>query len=75
MAATISFGADYAIPAAPHVGRTVSSILNDGSVRTTLGFDDNVQGYVRGQAVDGNYVLAEGDSLSIQSRAAQKAGK
>jgi hypothetical protein len=54
-------------------GTTVGSIINDQHLRAVLGSSENVTALVEGAVVDNGYVLEEGDTVTLQGRAATKA--
>jgi hypothetical protein len=54
-------------------GTTVGSVINDPNIRSVIGSGDNVSALVEGAAVDPSYVLEEGDTVTLQGRAAVKA--
>lgn len=52
---------------------TVSSVLSSASVKAELGFGDNVRALVNGVEQTGASVLTDGVTLTIETRANQKA--
>jgi hypothetical protein len=54
-------------------GTTVGALIADPNIKAVVGYGENVTPIVAGAAVDTGYALAEGDTVTLQARAAVKA--
>jgi hypothetical protein len=54
-------------------GTTVGALLADPNIRAVAGFGENVTPIIEGAVVDQSYSLADGETVSLQARAATKA--
>lgn len=54
-------------------GTTVGNLISDPNIKAVVGFGENVTPIVEGASVDHAYVLEEGDTVTLQARAAVKA--
>ena len=67
---TVSFGLDNSITTK---ATTVGSILSNERIKAFLGFDAAaVEAVINGAVVGSNYLLAEGDSLTLRQKAGTK---
>jgi hypothetical protein len=54
-------------------GTTVGNIIGDSNIKAVVGFGDNVTPIVEGSTVDNTYALQDGDTVTLQAKAAVKA--
>jgi sulfur carrier protein ThiS len=72
MQLTIEHGMQSSTVSRPE-GTTVGNLLSDPNIRAVVGAGENVTPVVEGSVVDHNYVLQEGDTVTLQARADVKA--
>jgi hypothetical protein len=54
-------------------GTTVGALLADANIKAVVGFGENVTPIVDGSTVESSYTLQDGDTVTLQGRAAVKA--
>ena len=54
-------------------GTTIGALLADPNIKAVVGFGENVTPVVEGSTVDSSYTLEDGDTVTLQGRAAVKA--
>ena len=54
-------------------GATVGAIIADNSTKIILGYGDNVKALINGVEMSGDTVPSDGDEITIETRANQKA--
>jgi hypothetical protein len=54
-------------------GTTIGALLQDPNIKAVVGFGDAVTPIVEGATVDNSYALQDGDTVTLQGRAAVKA--
>lgn len=72
MQITIEHGMQSVTVSRPE-GTTVGSLISDPNIKAVVGFGENVTPIIEGSAVDMSYPLEDGDSVTLQGRAAVKA--
>jgi len=72
MQLTIEHGLQSVTIARPE-GTTVGALLQDANIKAVVGFGDAVTPIVDGSTVDNSYELTDGDTITLQARAAVKA--
>jgi hypothetical protein len=72
MQLTIEHGMQSVTIARPE-GTTVGALLQDPNIKAVVGFGDAVTPIVDGSTVDNSYELSDGDTITLQARAAVKA--
>lgn len=72
MQITIEHGMQSVTVSRPE-GTTVGALINDPNIRAVTGAGENVTPIVEGSAVDVSYALEDGDTVTLQARAAVKA--
>jgi hypothetical protein len=72
MQLTIEHGLQSVTVARPD-GTTVGALLADPNIRAVVGFGEHVTPVVDGATVEDTFVLTDGDTVTLQSRAATKA--
>jgi translation initiation factor IF-1 len=68
----IKFGHSNEVNKSADVFTTVGAILRNASLRTALGFGDNVEAHVNGAAVNNSYALRSGDIVELVTKANSK---
>ena len=51
---------------------TVGSVMSNERIKAFLAFGDNVEAVINGAVVDSNYLLAEGDNVTLRQKAGTK---
>lgn len=69
---TIKFGRDNEVRKAATEFTTVGQVLRNASLKSTLGFGDNVEAHVNGAAVGGTFALRDGDIVVLITKANSK---
>lgn len=69
----VSFGGGNSIERSVPEGTTVAAILSDRSVKSYLGFGDNVKAVIDGTAQEGSAPLSQGDHIQVETVSNQKA--
>lgn len=69
---TVRYGSDSR-PVTVSSGATVGAIIADNSTRLILGYGDNVKALINGVEMSGDTVPSDGDEITIETRANQKA--
>lgn len=54
-------------------GTTVGNLVNDPNIKAITGHGENVSPVVEGSVVDNTYAVQDGDTVTLQARAAVKA--
>lgn len=72
MQLTIEFGMQSVTVSRPE-GTTVGALLQDPNIKAVVGFGEGVTPIVEGATVDNSYALEDGDTVTLQARAAVKA--
>jgi len=70
---TITFGLSNSVTKAAESYPTVNSVISDASLRQVLGFGDNVEARVNGVTCDVGQALADGDVITLVTKANSKA--
>lgn len=69
----VSFGGGNSVERSVPEGTTVGTILSDRSVKSFLGFGDNVKAVIDGTAQDASAPLSDGDHILVETVSNQKA--
>jgi hypothetical protein len=54
-------------------GTTVGALLGDANIKAVVGFGEAVTPIISGATVDSSYALEDGDTVTLQAKAAVKA--
>lgn len=54
-------------------GTTVGALLADANIKAVVGFGDAVTPVVEGATVESSFELSDGDTITLQAKAATKA--
>ena len=69
---TIKFGANNEVTQNAANFTTVGAVLRNAGLKSTLGFGDNVEAHVNGNAVSSTYALRDGDIVVLITKANSK---
>lgn len=70
---TLRYGPENELTKAIDAGVCVSGLLQDRGIQSMLGFGDNVVAKIDGDVVSGSTVPDDGDIITIETRAHEKA--